>query len=278
MLGKMLPYAAVFFTRSFVLFALTCILMAAGAITARWTEFHQVIVTHGGLTVFLSAAMISFAIGVVHEFAHGIACKYWGGEVKEIGILLLYFNPGLYCDVSDALLFERKSQRLWTMLAGPISEAALGSLAVLAWCLTPRPSTASAVLAFVILLTGVKLIFNFNPLIRLDGYYLTCDLLNVPNLRSRSFRFARQWITSALKPSSAAPRTSTYEAWVFTVYCVLAIPFSIFFAGAMFLKSCHFLLSHYGRAGWLAVAVIVLILSEPLIAKMARKGPAQTTL
>ncbi len=56
--------------------------------------------------------VILTGIGAIHEFAHGYVTKFYGGEVHDIGIALLYFMPAFYCDTTDSLLFQSKWQRL----------------------------------------------------------------------------------------------------------------------------------------------------------------------
>jgi hypothetical protein len=126
------------------------------------------------------------AVGLLHEFAHGLTCKHHGGEVREIGVLLLFFMPCLYCNVSDAWLFKEKSKRLAVALAGGYFELFLWSLAAFVWRLA-LPGTLPHQLAFVVVtVCGVGTLLSFNPLLKLDGYYLLSDGLEVPNLQRRA--------------------------------------------------------------------------------------------
>ena len=130
-------------------------------------------------------------VTTAHEFAHGLTCKRFGGEVHEIGFLLLYFQPAFYCNVSDAWLFPKKSHRLWVTFAGAYLEIFVWSLATLAWRAT-EPDTWINFVAMVVMATsGIKSVFNMNPLIKLDGYYLLSDYLEVPNLRQRSTSYLK---------------------------------------------------------------------------------------
>jgi len=123
-----------------------------------------------------------------------LTCKHFGGEVHEMGFMLIYFQPALYCNVSDAWLFPEKSKRLWVGFAGPYFELFLWALATLAWRLTDTETWINYVALIVMTTSGVKTLFNFNPLIKLDGYYLLSDYLEIPNLRRRSFRYVGDWI------------------------------------------------------------------------------------
>src|SRR5439155_18612618 len=79
---------------------------------------------------------VFFVVGSAHEFAHGLMCKRFGGEVHELGFMLIYFTPALYTNVSDAWLFTVKAKRLWVGFAGPYFELFLWALATLAWRVT----------------------------------------------------------------------------------------------------------------------------------------------
>src|SRR5438045_4525501 len=123
----------------------------------------------------------------LHEFAHGLTCKHFGGEVHEVGFLLLFFIPCFYCNVSDAWLIGEKSKRLWVTLAGAWCDLCGWALAVLVWRVTP-PETLPHYVAWVFMgVTGVRVFFNFNPLLKLDGYYLLSDAIEMHNLRGRAW-------------------------------------------------------------------------------------------
>jgi putative peptide zinc metalloprotease protein len=175
-----------FWTPAFLLVSAGCILCAASLVWANRQELAGSL-THAlrwetAILVWLTLLLI----GILHECAHGLTCKHHGGEVHEIGFLLLFLMPCFYCNVSDAWLFKEKSKRLWVTFAGGHFELFLWALAVLAWRLA-LPGTLLHYLAFVVLsVGGVQTLFNFNPLLKLDGYYLLSDGLEVPNLQQRS--------------------------------------------------------------------------------------------
>src|SRR5437762_11088942 len=129
------------------------------------------------------------AVSIAHEFAHGLTCKHFGGEVRELGVLLLYFQPAFYCNVSDAWLFPEKSKRRWVGFAGPYFELFLWACAVLVWRLTDPETWLNSGALAVLAVSGVKTLLNFNPLLKLDGYYLLSDALDMPNLRQRSYAY-----------------------------------------------------------------------------------------
>jgi multidrug efflux pump subunit AcrA (membrane-fusion protein) len=180
------PRIHFFWTTGFLAFSAGCILL--GAVLA-WADRGQMAGSFRDALRWETAVWTWLALAFVtlcHEFAHGLTCKHHGGEVHEVGFLMLLLMPCFYCNVSDAWLFKEKSKRLWVTLAGGYIELFLWSLAVFVWRLT-LPGTLPHYLAFVVLsASGVQTLFNFNPLIKLDGYYLLSDWLEVPNLQQRA--------------------------------------------------------------------------------------------
>src|SRR5262249_26467649 len=146
------------------------------------------------LLVWLTLTVTTFC----HEFAHGLTCKHHGGEVHEGGFLLMYFLPCFSCNVSDAWLFREKSRRLWVTLAGGYCDLCLWALAVFAWRLSAADSLANYLAWVALSVLGARVLFNFNPLLKLDGYYLLSDALEIPNLRQRSWDLVAGWVRRLL--------------------------------------------------------------------------------
>jgi putative peptide zinc metalloprotease protein len=178
-----------------VLVALVCIALMAGVIIHHFdTIWAQTLELYAFLRkpfwdVVQFFVILSF-IGLVHELAHGYVCKFYGGEVHDIGVALLYFMPAFYCDTTDALLFPSKWHRLWVLLAGMYIEAIICSIATALW-VASYPDTLIHELAYkMMLFTGISTIFfNINPLRKIDGYYALASILEIPDLRESSFEY-----------------------------------------------------------------------------------------
>lgn len=129
------------------------------------------------------------ALKVIHEFGHAYACKHYGGYVPEMGAYIILFTPCAYVDATACWGFSRRRDRLIVCLAGMYVEVFIAALAVFVWAAT-GPSLVNAVAYNVIFLAGVTtVLFNVNPLMRYDGYYVLSELTEIPNLRQRSSRY-----------------------------------------------------------------------------------------
>jgi putative peptide zinc metalloprotease protein len=129
------------------------------------------------------------AVKAVHEWAHGMAVKAWGGRVQEVGLIFVVFTPVPYVDATSSYRFPSKWARATVAAAGIMAELALAALALFVW-LMAEPGLARAVAFNVVLIATVSTVFiNGNPLMRFDGYFVLCDLLELPNLAQRSTQY-----------------------------------------------------------------------------------------
>ena len=155
-----------------------------------WVE-RQALVTqfpHALRWETLALAWVTMVtVTTLHEFAHGLTCKRHGGEVHEVGFLLMYGLPCFFCNVSDAWLFRERWKRLWVTIAGGYCDLVLWAVAVFTWRVTLPDSLPNYVAWVVLSICGIRVLFNFNPLLKLDGYYILSDWLEMPNLRKRAW-------------------------------------------------------------------------------------------
>ncbi|WP_111980218.1 hypothetical protein [Algibacillus agarilyticus] len=162
-----------------------------------FNDFNRVYLqAHESSFGILSIWLIALGAIAIHECGHGLTCKYYGGDVHEMGFLLLAFQPCLYCNVNDAWLFESKWQKINVALAGVWVEMQLAALSAFVWLLVDV-SNPIGFIAFVLLTIGTatSLVVNLNPLLKFDGYYILTDLLEIQNLRQN----AMAWLSYSLK-------------------------------------------------------------------------------
>lgn len=123
----------------------------------------------------------------LHELGHASVCKYFGGEVKEIGILFIFFSSALYCDVSSIREFKGTKERILTLLAGIFVQLIIfSSMSILFIELFPTSSWVATFTYWNLIMVLVNIV----PFIRLDGYWILSTILNVPNLYQKSLQLA----------------------------------------------------------------------------------------
>ncbi|MCP4270316.1 MAG: hypothetical protein GY777_32870 [Candidatus Brocadiaceae bacterium] len=128
-------------------------------------------------------------IKVIHEFGHGYAVKVRGGEVHEMGIMLMVFVPIPYVDASASSAFSDKKMRMTVGAAGMIVELFVAALAFFLW-LNIEEGLIRAATYNIMLIAGVStVLFNINPLLKYDGYYIMSDILDIPNFTQRSKQY-----------------------------------------------------------------------------------------
>lgn len=201
--------------------------------------------------------IVIFALMTIHEFAHGLALKHYGGKVEEMGFLVLYFIPAFYCNVSDAWMLK-KSERIRVTLAGAYVQVFLWALATMAWRLLATDTLASRICLITIAFTAIQTIFNFNPLIRLDGYYLLSDLLEVPNLRPKAITYVRDQVISLLTGISSGgdKGLSRREKRLFLYYGTASSFFTVLIVWVMFQRLGGWLVREFQTWGVVLISVL----------------------
>ncbi len=208
-LTRTLPWVRWLFSRWAFLGWLVLVLAAGCVAASRGAELLRPI---HGLLVAHNLPLIWFtliALKACHEFGHAYACRHFGGHVPEMGLYLVMFTPCAYVDATAAWSFSRRRDRLIVSLAGVYVELAIAAGAVFVWALTGPSLLNAAAYNVIFLASATTLLFNANPLMRFDGYYVLSDLVEVPNLRQHS----AQYILAVAKrvllglPNPAPPET-----------------------------------------------------------------------
>lgn len=174
---------------AFRLYGVLC-LGGLGAILVRMDELPRAFERSFNLPNLAVAWMLLVLVKVLHELGHGLTCKHYGGEVRELGLLVIVFSPFFYVNVTDSYLFPLRHQRILVAAAGIAVELVIAAVAAIAWALS-RPGPAREVLFGLMMITSIwTVLFNANPLMKFDGYYILSDWTGVANLRARSMHAA----------------------------------------------------------------------------------------
>jgi putative peptide zinc metalloprotease protein len=164
-------------------------------------------------------------VKVLHEFGHGLSCKHFGGECHELGAMMLVFTPALYCNVSDSWMLPNKWHRAAIGAAGMYVELFLASCATFIWWYSLPGLLNSICLSVMFICSVSTIVFNGNPLLRFDGYYILMDILEIPNLRQKSTEITKRFFVWAClgieQPEN--PFLPHQHQWAFGLYTIAAV-------------------------------------------------------
>ena len=219
------PYIRWFFT---VPAMVCCITLALAALTLVIVQFD---VFHSRLPAFHSffraqnwlwLALTLCVTKILHEFGHGLSCKHFGGECHEIGVMFLVLTPCLYCNVSDSWMLPNRWHRAAIGAAGMYVELVLASICTFIWWFS-EPGPLNYICLNVMFVSSVSTVmFNANPLLRYDGYYILSDILEIPNLRQKAStilnRKLGKWCLGLEEPED--PFLPQRKQWLFATYTV----------------------------------------------------------
>jgi putative peptide zinc metalloprotease protein len=183
------------FSPAALVFGFLVLAYAGSLVVGHFGEFQRRLPDASALFDARNAVWLLLTIGavkVLHELGHAIACKHFGGEVRELGFMLLVLAPCLYCDVSDAWRLKSKWQRIAISAAGMVVEIMIAAVATIVWWHAQPGLVQLLALNTIVICTLGTLLINGNPLLRYDGYYILSDLTETPNLWQRSREVLRR--------------------------------------------------------------------------------------
>jgi putative peptide zinc metalloprotease protein len=188
-LNWLYPKVGWFFSTPAVLFCLLLGLSALLLVTIQFDEFTSKLPTFHQFFEAKNWIYLGITLGVtkiIHEFGHGLSCKHFGGECHEIGVMFLVLTPCLYCNVSDSWMLPNKWHRAAIGAAGMYVELVMASICTFLWWFS-QPGLLNQLCLSVMFICSVStVLFNGNPLLRYDGYYILSDVMEIPNMRQKS--------------------------------------------------------------------------------------------
>ena len=238
MLARSLPWVEWMFSRTFEVVSLAAFAVYSVLLGAHWGEFKSALAVTYSLQTITVANIVVFWVTaalviLIHELGHAYACKHFGGEVRELGFMLLYFQPAFYCNVSDAWSFPERRARLWVTAAGGWIQLVVASIAAMVWwAAAPNTLVANVAVAAMLIGGATTLLTNANPLLPLDGYFAFTDWMEIPNLRLRAFAHFHWWLQQTLlRIDVPEPAATPRERRVFLIYGAFAMVYTTLLLG-----------------------------------------------
>ncbi len=222
-------------------------------------------------------------IKTIHEFGHAYFCRKFGGEVHVMGVLLMIFTPIPYVDTSSSWGFRSRTQRILVGGAGMIVEVFVAALATLVWA-TTAPGPVHSLCYNVMFIASVStVVFNANPLLRYDGYYMLSDLLEIPNLSQRAsgeLRHLWERHIFGVQHSESTARSRRESGWLVTFGILSGIYRIVVFGGVLLLVADKYLMLGLVMAAvcavsWVAVPIgkfLRYLTSSPRLARVRSRA------
>lgn len=232
-LGWLYPKFRFFFTGWFTTVVLLTILAALTLVGTNYQTFHAKLPEFSQFFSFenllLMTGLLIFTKSI-HEMGHALMCKHFGGECHQIGFMLMVLTPAMYCDTSDSWMLRNRWHRMAIGAAGMYFEMFVAAVCTFIWWFTHPGWIHYMSLNIMILSSVTTFLFNANPLLRYDGYYILSDFWEIPNLAQKAnlqiLSQIRQW-TLGMKP--IAPHLlAAHKQRRISLYAVAAVIYRVF--------------------------------------------------
>lgn len=216
------------------------------------------------ILLYLALAILK----ILHEWGHAALCKRFGGDVTLWGVMFVLFTPLPFVDTTSAWVMREKIQRILVSCGGMIVELFIGALACMVWAATPPGFIHALAYNMMFTATVSTVLFNANPLMRFDGYYILSDAIEIPNLQSKGknqvYNLCQRYLFGLKTAQSTA--SSRKEAYWLTTYgfaaavyrVVLLVGIILFIADSYFFLGIA--LAVVMGTVWLVVPVVKFIL------------------
>jgi putative peptide zinc metalloprotease protein len=265
----------IFFTRpvlvATVVITVVGIAAATSEILAGRDPFAPI--AGSGIAGLLALVVAYYVVTFVHESAHAVTCKHFGGRVPEGGFLLFYFMPAFYVDVTDAWL-QPWRRRIAVSWAGPYSGFMLAGVCAILVFILPPGWLLGTVLFKLAIVSYIDDAFNLMPLLKLDGYYILMDWLEIPELRERAMGFIKGPMWRQLLDRQRFTRREVLYA-VFGILAAVYSSLSIYFAVLFWLRRLRPIVRPLwqspGFVGRAFAVVVVAVIFVPITITLARR-------
>lgn len=224
LLTAVLPWCGWLLSWPFFLTWLAVLAGGAYCIGTQWQRFTESALIYLAPHCWIYLWLVWCFLKIVHEFFHGIVCKKFGGYVGSSGVALILFSPVAFVDVTSAWRFRSKWPRIFTSAAGIYIEVFIASVAAIVWSRVDAGAVSHVCQSIVIMAGLTTILFNANPLMRFDGYFILSDLLEFQNLYGAGQQFVRgqcrRWFLGY--PAQASREPTLARRWFVSIYGVSA--------------------------------------------------------
>ena len=200
-------------------------------------------------------------VKLLHEFGHASVVKRYGGEVHTLGVMFMLLVPLPYVDATASWSFRKKSRRILVGAAGMLTEFLIASIALILWANLGGGILKNLAYNVIIMASVSTVLFNINPLMRFDGYYMLTDLLDMPNLQQRSVQHLKYLLERYIFfKRDAEPVAETWsERVVYFLYGICSSVYRIFlFTGFIVAISQHYLLLSFFMGILLCLTMVIM--------------------
>jgi putative peptide zinc metalloprotease protein len=237
--------------------------------TDTWKYYNF---TEKGLGDIVEFWLLFCFLGFFHESAHGLTCKHFGGAVHKMGFLLYYLEPCFFVDVTEVYVYAGKWARIATSIAGIWVELIFSAAASIIWWGTPIGTPTHDFAYKIMLITGVGVvIINLNPLIKLDGYYILCELVGIIGLKEDSTAFVSSWCKKNLLGLPVevefVPRR---RRWLFAAYAVASGVYSYALLYVVVTFSYHVFRKYSPEWAFVPAGLLALLIFKSRIRALVR--------
>jgi putative peptide zinc metalloprotease protein len=248
LLSLLEPKLRFLFSQAFLWFTTAMFLVGLSIVVSQSQRVTFELASLGSVSGFVSLYLAAAGVTVLHEFAHGLTCKHYGGKVPSMGMLLILLTfPCFYTDVSDTWLFEKKRHRIAVTAAGVVFESLIWSIATALWLVTAPDALIHQLCLGVMISSGAGMLLSLNPLIKFDGYYLLSDLLDIPNLRNKAMAYFSIWLGACISGRrDNLPSVSQRDHRVFVIYGLAVIAFTFFILGSVVYMLSSYAVEQFG--------------------------------
>jgi len=216
----------IIFTKPFIVISASIILAFFVILAIYWNDFmSQLGTTRKGWLILASYFILLGIMIPIHEIAHGLVCKHFGGGISQLGMMLLLWNLLFYVRMNDVWFIKEKYKRIWIDAAGIYANLLAGGIASIVWLFTNRGTIPNMISFYFMTIALFLTVLNLYPFLPLDGYFIMMDSLDLINLRGRSLQYISQKIREKVfrRKNSYRPQTSRKERILFPIYGTLSV-------------------------------------------------------